>query len=1171
MATKLLNWLYNASTRQLDDVADVFVKKTVKAKTTNDLLWGRLIQTGFTVYDLISGFCEASYLFEVDEKHVTSGMRVISSLMKAIFGYGFMNYIDLFLGIYKVFTEKDPKKDFASALYKALTDNDETLDRAQIEAKLEVEKYNKINGTELTFDEYNKLKNGRWYTKALNWISGKKDQTDDFSKYSISEAEITSALGYGTGAIGYSNIPQSDRTGILSHLSLFSNTSKNIPTDTPSAINSSTHTSLFANTSKDILPNTNMTIDPLSYTSLFIKNNNKTIKPSTPSTKANNQITNDEVNQILVKGYTVNSNGEYNWQNASFYVGMTVEILKKLATADSTLLSRPETSLFAMMYRYYVVEYNYSDKTTITQTKADMISESMNMTMSLGGSGTESEYSYKNGFPFFPTTDERWSDINWRGKTVKTRGSDLASLSMIASAYGGNLIPPNYIYNSWLTEYPQWYNTKGLVESNVFADGGYNAMKATQVKGKRVKVKKIQNPSSIISVLKQRKPVYLTGYRYNGSLFGGTQDQHEIDTGMLDNIGSAVALYANDSYFALNNPYTSINDESVLSTKLLSDKVGPGGTKDVIRSAYVITDPDGKGLPSSINLGALTAPKAKYTPIDEADGWLGMLSAIVGNFTAIGTNLLDSFISGKKYTSIKEVTMSDGEDKIGVSDNPTISYYSEPSLPLSNNGSPVVTTQKSSSKNNVSMLTALPTLKSSNIQPFSLEELAQKYYLGLDYTKKNSTNTWNVVSNTPKPTSKLDSLTYKPLEKNKLPSLQSLAEKYYLGLGYGTGNVDLDIIDEQDAIGTLTKKLETVYTASIGAKMSGESYKDSLNKILSSYKSNTNNSETTDAGSISADISDIDMAQGVDVNGTTHGSLTNFTTTETRNIKKDVPKGYGKVHTYMGWGCITAKSSNQYKLKSQVESYDSNGMGIVGDRFAVAMKPYYGNVGDYLNIVQEDGTMYKVAIADIKGNENASDGNISKYVHGDGSLVEFVVNKNSWYSTSKGGQASNMHANVGTKSFMPELGKNIASITNVGNFWEYDSENKSTPSGYAIMIPSSNIGKATIDTTKTNNTSKNKATTLDLIKSYNLSLLPSANSISSLLPSLDELAKNHKIGLGYGTRSVVGYGSGVTAQNIIDMAASQVGTVETGNNRVKYNTEYYVAPHSDEVITASRF
>ena len=147
---------------------------------------------------------------------------------------------------------------------------------------------------------------------------------------------------------------------------------------------------------------------------------------------------------------------------------------------------------------------------------------------------------------------------------------------------------------------------------------------------------------------------------------------------------------------------------------------------------------------------------------------------------------------------------------------------------------------------------------------------------------------------------------------------------------------------------------------------------------------------------------------------------------EDKGEEKFVPDYCGSVHPYMGWACITDESSPQYKLKKEVENYDENGFGKVGNRYAVAMKPYYGKIGDYIDVVQNDGIEYHCIIVDYKGMENKEeDGWLATYAHGMNDIIEFVVDKESWYSTDKT-----------VKQYHPEFSRNISKIYNVGSYWD---------------------------------------------------------------------------------------------------------------------------------------
>lgn len=149
----------------------------------------------------------------------------------------------------------------------------------------------------------------------------------------------------------------------------------------------------------------------------------------------------------------------------------------------------------------------------------------------------------------------------------------------------------------------------------------------------------------------------------------------------------------------------------------------------------------------------------------------------------------------------------------------------------------------------------------------------------------------------------------------------------------------------------------------------------------------------------------------------------------------DIPSGLGGTFTYMGWQCITSPSSAQYKLREDAGmNFNSDGFGVINGRYVIACTTTYGKVGDYLDVVQSDGTVIPCIIGDIK---SPNDAGCNKWGHMNGqNVIEFVVDKNTWYAQGKGGQASGMHANPGTGSCMPELGgKTITSIVNVGNYY----------------------------------------------------------------------------------------------------------------------------------------
>lgn len=137
-----------------------------------------------------------------------------------------------------------------------------------------------------------------------------------------------------------------------------------------------------------------------------------------------------------------------------------------------------------------------------------------------------------------------------------------------------------------------------------------------------------------------------------------------------------------------------------------------------------------------------------------------------------------------------------------------------------------------------------------------------------------------------------------------------------------------------------------------------------------------------------------------------------------------LPDGLGSVHAYMGWQCITSRSSDQYKLiESAGMNFDSEGFAKIGDRYVVATTTTFGNVGDFIDVVQDDGTIIKCVIGDIK---NQNDAGCNMWGHNNGQcVVEFVVDKSSWYGTNKT-----------VNGFHPEWNQNVDTIINKGNYFD---------------------------------------------------------------------------------------------------------------------------------------
>lgn len=140
-----------------------------------------------------------------------------------------------------------------------------------------------------------------------------------------------------------------------------------------------------------------------------------------------------------------------------------------------------------------------------------------------------------------------------------------------------------------------------------------------------------------------------------------------------------------------------------------------------------------------------------------------------------------------------------------------------------------------------------------------------------------------------------------------------------------------------------------------------------------------------------------------------------------------IPSGLGSVHTYMGWQIISSPSSTQYKLREKTGMpFDEEGFGKINGRYVIACTTTFGTVGDYIDFYQEDGTVIQCIIGDIK---NQNDSGCNKWGHDNGHcIIEFVVNKNTWYNSG--------HGNPGTSACHPEWNKNLTKAVNGGSYFD---------------------------------------------------------------------------------------------------------------------------------------
>lgn len=392
----------------------------------------------------------------------------------------------------------------------------------------------------------------------------------------------------------------------------------------------------------------------------IIKENYLTKLSNTYKLINNTQITNRSLgteSRLTVKietGYKLNSDGVLYFNTPEYYVGLTINDLEDMVDLKPEILGDDRIPLFTKVYEYYTQSRRYKNNKShkFTLDELTSIAQAAGLDDFFGTFGQVNLHEFKNGFPFFRVADDRWGDTPWKDTLLRYAGDDLASLAMIVSAFGKNIFTPKYIYDNWLTKYRGWYtNRNGLNAANVFRDGGFNVLKSTQVNGERLKISELKNISSIKSALKVRRPVYMTGLKYKGSIFGGSKPLGSFSSKDKDAYGTVVGVAANSTHMAINDPKTNAETNGIFDIDMLSDSIQNGRENvKLVKNAYSISNPDGSGIDGSVDLLSKSGGTSDYTPIDANDGLFGMIAAIFKNFGAIGNHLIDSL--GGNYVSI---------------------------------------------------------------------------------------------------------------------------------------------------------------------------------------------------------------------------------------------------------------------------------------------------------------------------------------------------------------------------------------------------------------------------------------------------------------------------------------------------------------------------------------
>lgn len=119
----------------------------------------------------------------------------------------------------------------------------------------------------------------------------------------------------------------------------------------------------------------------------------------------------------------------------------------------------------------------------------------------------------------------------------------------------------------------------------------------------------------------------------------------------------------------------------------------------------------------------------------------------------------------------------------------------------------------------------------------------------------------------------------------------------------------------------------------------------------------------------------------------------------------DVPE-YSGYKSWMPYTAITSTSSPQYLLQSEYAYTGTYGIRQVDGRYCVAIGSYFTeNIGQYFDLILENGTIIPCILADQKADEDTDNDNI--FTSWNGCATEFIVDTDSLkYEAKRDGDIS---------------------------------------------------------------------------------------------------------------------------------------------------------------------
>lgn len=159
--------------------------------------------------------------------------------------------------------------------------------------------------------------------------------------------------------------------------------------------------------------------------------------------------------------------------------------------------------------------------------------------------------------------------------------------------------------------------------------------------------------------------------------------------------------------------------------------------------------------------------------------------------------------------------------------------------------------------------------------------------------------------------------------------------------------------------------------------------------------------------------------------------------------------------TYMDYRAITAKGSTQYRyIQEHMTIDEATGFLVDEDGFiGVALGSYYGSIGDRYYITLDSGVVIPVVKVEEKADGDTYNG---CYHYSDGSVIEFVIDKDYAKASESFGQSGNGLINSGNYNNFELFSGKIAKVEKATdelnpNYVEYVTKDSVTINNHNIF------------------------------------------------------------------------------------------------------------------------